>query len=99
MRATLSNENINIACEKVEEYLAKRKIERKELLRIKLSIEEVLLTYQKSYGTESAFVYGTESAFVLDVGGGFGRNKIRLMIPGAMHDPFSYPEFVTDEDE
>lgn len=91
MRATLTNENINTACESVGEFLTKRKIDKKELLRIKFSIEEVLLAYQK--------VFGPESAFTLDMGGGFGRNKIRLMIPGVMLDPFSKSEFVTDEDE
>ena len=41
-----SNGNIDLACEKVGEFLAKSGVDRREALRIKLMLEEILLEYQ-----------------------------------------------------
>ena len=73
-----------------EKYLKKRGCESKELLRIKLSIEEVLICYQQRLGEEAEFT--------LDTGAGFGRSKIRLTIPGAEADPFADAGAFYDED-
>ena len=80
MTATLTNENINIACEEAEAFITGRKVATKEMLRVKLSMEEVLLTYQKALGPDAEFI--------LDTGSGLGRTKLRLTVPGAMLDPF-----------
>lgn len=90
MREKLTNKGILQACEVAEKYLKKRGCESKELLRIKLSIEEVLICYQQRLGEEAAFT--------LNTGAGFGRSKIRLTIPGAEADPFTNAGAFYDED-
>ena len=52
MRASLTNESIDRACEEIERFLTKWGVERKERLRIKLGAEEALMTYQKAFGAE-----------------------------------------------
>ncbi|MBQ4512957.1 MAG: hypothetical protein II969_08185 [Anaerolineaceae bacterium] len=47
MRLTLSNENISLACEEAGTFLLKKEIDPKDVLRVKLSLEGVLLSYQK----------------------------------------------------
>ena len=65
MRHLLSNNNISLACREIEIFLDSKKIESKERARLLISMEEVLLNYQHSFG-ESA-------GFTLDKGGGFGK--------------------------
>ena len=90
MRASLTNENVDQACEEIERFLTKRGVERKERLRIKLGAEEALMTYQKAFGAETEFR--------LDEGGAFGRAKLRLTIPGASLDPYETAGLRSEED-
>ncbi|MCR4589304.1 MAG: dicarboxylate/amino acid:cation symporter [Lachnospiraceae bacterium] len=60
------------------------------MIRIRLSLEEALLSYQKAFGEEAEFR--------LETGGSFGSSMIRLTIPGESHDPFADSSFITDED-
>lgn len=90
MRALLTNENIERACEEIESFLAKRGVERKERLRIRLGAEEALLNYQKAFGAEAEFR--------LDEGSSFGRGQIRLTVPGASFDPYASSELSSEED-
>ena len=90
MREKLTNNGIMHACEEAEKYLKKRGCESKELLRIKFSIEDVLLCYQR--------LLGEEAEYILDTGAGFGRSKIRLTIPGEEADPFANTSSFYDED-
>ena len=50
-----SNSNIDLACEKVGEFLSKSGVDRREALRIKLTFEEVLLEYQAKFGEETTY--------------------------------------------
>ena len=50
-----SNSNIDLACEEVGKFLASADVERREALRIKLTLEEVLLKYQSRFGEEASF--------------------------------------------
>ena len=50
-----SNGNIDLACEEVGKFLASAGVERREALRIKLTLEEVLLKYQSRFGEDAAF--------------------------------------------
>ena len=50
-----SNSDIDLACERVGEFLAKSGVERREALRIKLTFEEVLLEYQAKFGEETTY--------------------------------------------
>ena len=49
------NSDIDLACERVGEFLAKSGVERREALRIKLTFEEVLLEYQAKFGEETTY--------------------------------------------
>lgn len=50
-----SNSNIDLASDRVGAFLASASVERREALRIKLTVEEVLLTYQEKLGETAAF--------------------------------------------
>jgi len=50
-----SNSDIDLACERVGEFLAGSGVERREALRIKLTFEEVLLEYQAKFGEETTY--------------------------------------------
>lgn len=91
MKYTLSNENIVMACEEAVKDLESSGVEAKDKIRINMSLEEVLLTYQKAMGEDAVFV--------LDEGGYFGSKKIRLTVPGDRIDPFSVAEYSSDEDD
>ncbi len=90
MKATLTNENINNACEEAGAFLKARGCDSKELVRVKFSIEDVLLRYQK--------LLGKDAEFILETGGGFSKRKIRLTVRGPEHDPFANSEYTTEED-
>ena len=50
-----SNSNIDLACEEVGVFLQKSGVERREALRIKLTLEELLLEYQSKFGEEATY--------------------------------------------
>ena len=52
---SFSNSNIDLACEDVGVFLTSVGVEKREALRIKLTLEEILLEYQAKFGEE---VYG-----------------------------------------
>ena len=52
---TFSNSNIDLACEEVGSFLAKVGVERREALRTKLTLEEVLLEYQDRLEEDAVF--------------------------------------------
>lgn len=90
MKAKLTTLSIHQAVAEAEKYLGHRKTEKKDLIRILLSMEETLLFYQRSFGEEAYFS--------MDKGRILGRRKIRLNIPGVRTDPNSSSEYNSDED-
>lgn len=50
-----SNSNIDLACERVGDFLTKSGVDRREALRQKLTLEEVLLEYQSKFGEETTY--------------------------------------------
>ena len=50
-----SNSNIDLTCEDVGVFLTSVGVEKREALRIKLSLEEILLDYQAKFGEEATF--------------------------------------------
>ena len=91
MQYTLTNESIDNACEEVGQFLNKGNTPSKEVIRVKLGVEEVLLSYQKTFGEEAVFM--------LNMGSRFGKDKIRVVVPGESYDPFTSYEYSTDEDD
>lgn len=53
----LDGESIDLCSEKVGEYLKELKTARKEMMRIRLSVEEILLSWQEHFGDECRFVF------------------------------------------
>ena len=51
---TFSNCDIDLACEDVGSFLTSAGVEKREALRIKLTLEEILLEYQAKFGEEAA---------------------------------------------
>ena len=71
---TLSNSNIDLACEEVGKFLADAGVERREALRTRLMFEEVLLKYQNKFGTEAIFKVKQAKRL--------SSIKVELLIPG-----------------
>ena len=78
---TLSNSNIDLACEKVGEFLASSSVERREALRIRFIFEEALLEYQARFGEENAFTLNLKKRF--------STIKIEISVAGEAFDPFA----------
>ena len=87
---TLSNENIAAVWEETKKFLDSRNIESKERQRIMLSMEEVLLIYQKTFGEDTLFS--------VDMVKRMSRIQIRLCVKCEMLDPFSESQFDTNAD-
>ena len=81
MRYKLNETDINAACEAADAYLVKKKVQSKDRIHTKLSIEEILLNYKG--------IIGTDAGFAMDFGGGISKNRIRLTVLGSSADPFN----------
>lgn len=77
----LFNENIDFAGQEVEEFLAACHVERREALRIKLTVEELLLGYQAHFGEEIAFELKCVKRF--------SSIKIEVIVAGAAFNPLA----------
>ena len=55
MLLALTNENISRVCTEADAGLARRRVESKERIRVRLSLEEVLLHYQTAFGSDAEF--------------------------------------------
>ena len=80
----LTLEDINAAVGEAERYLSERKKNKKEIVRIRLGMEEILLRYREQLGEEREFH--------LKFGKSLGRTKISVSVQGMMFDPFAQPD-------
>ena len=90
MRLTLSNENISLACEEAGTFLLKKEIDPKDVLRVKLSLEGVLLTYQKKFGSDAEFL--------LEMASHLRRVIIRVTLKGLSYDPLAGSAELSEEE-
>lgn len=90
MKRKLNEETINRTCEEADAFLRKRKTDSKDRIRTMLSLEETLLDYRNSFGTDGEYI--------VDLGSGFRRNRIRLTVPGRELDPFLVDGIASDEE-
>ena len=74
-----SNSDIDLACEEVGKFLASADVERREALRIKLTLEEVLLKYQSKFGEGAAFRVRCVKRFP--------SIKVEVTVAGEAYDP------------
>ena len=54
---TLTNHDIDAACHEVETFCERANGEKKDILRTRLAVEEILLRYQESFGTKGTFQF------------------------------------------
>ena len=78
-----SNSNIDLACENVGTFLAKAGVERREALRIKLTLEEVLLEYQEKLGEDAGFRVRLVKRL--------SSIRVEIVAPGEPYDPLDKP--------
>lgn len=74
---------IDAAVTEVETYLTERKKDKKDVLRIRLGVEETLLRYREQFGEDTEFF--------LKCGKSLGRTKVSVSLRCAMFDPFAQP--------
>lgn len=78
---TITNENIEKAVETVSSFLGKNKVEKKDILRSTLALEDTLLNYRD--------VFGEETECNLKCISRLGRLRIELVVNGESHDIFA----------
>ena len=76
-----SNSSIDLACEETGTFLASAGVERREALRIKLTVEEVLLEYQSKFGEEAVFRVRLVKRF--------SSMKVEVIVPGESLNPLN----------
>ena len=76
---TLSPESIDIVSDQVQEFLTQIGTERKNIIRLKLSIENILLRLKDHFGEEKQFTFSTGSKL--------HRPYINIDVPGEQFDP------------
>ena len=79
-----SNNNIDLVCEDVGVFLTSVGVEKREALRIKLSLEEILLDYQERYGEEASFRVRCVKNFMTI--------KVELSVKGRVYNPLERDE-------
>ena len=79
-----SNAQINTACQQVEKALLTYGVERREALRLKLTLEEVLLEYQNAFGEDAPFQVRCISRF--------SAIRVEVTVPGESFDPMDKTE-------
>ncbi len=83
---TFDNENIDNAVSEVVDFLKKSKINDKDILRTRLTLEEILLDYADRFGTAAEFSIKCVTRFK--------RPRVELSVAGDAVDPFE-----KDDDE
>ena len=77
----LNNSAIDQASEVVADFLTREQLDLQEIIRIRLSVEELLLEYQ--------IYLGEDTQFSLNCVKRFGKLRIELALPGRSLDPFA----------
>ena len=80
----LSNENIDTRIKEAEQFLSEANVDGKDILRIRLAMEETLLNYQK--------ILGETESFSLRCVKRLGRLRMELSVLGLRYDPFAGEE-------
>ena len=80
-KLALSNAGIDTAADEAEQFLSEANVDGKDILRIRLAMEEALLNYQGALGENGSF----SVRYVKRL----GRLRIELSVPGLRYDPFA----------
>ncbi|MBR2039609.1 MAG: hypothetical protein IJ947_04375 [Phascolarctobacterium sp.] len=76
----LTNSNIDIISDEIGAFLDKCKVDRKDAMRIKLAVEETLLSYQERFGEDKEISLVSRKRL--------GRPRIGISIIGERFNPF-----------
>jgi len=79
-----SNSNIDLTCEDVGAFLTSVGVEKREALRIKLTLEEILLDYQAKFGKEATFNVRCVKRLLTI--------KVELIVAGRVYNPLEKDE-------
>ena len=79
-----SNSNIDLACEDVGVFLTSVGVDKREVLRIKLTLEELLLDYQERFGEETEFKVRCLKRLMTI--------KVELIVKGHVYNPLEKDE-------
>ena len=79
-----SNSNIDLTCEDVGVFLTSVGVEKREALRIKLTLEEILLDYQARFGKEATFKVRCVKRLLTI--------KVELIVAGRVYNPLEKDE-------
>lgn len=77
----LTSEDIDLISGSISEYLTGISLNRKDVLRIRLIMEEILLQYQE--------FFGTDHVVSLTCSKRFSRHRVQLIIEGNSFNPLS----------
>ena len=80
----LTSEGIDLISGSISEYLTGISLNRKDVLRVRLIMEEILLQYQE--------FFGTDHVVLLTCGKRFSRHRVQLIIEGDSFNPLSANE-------
>ena len=83
-KLALSNAGIDTAADEAEQFLSEANVDGKDILRIRLAMEEALLNYQGALGENGSF----SVRYVKRL----GRLRIELSVPGLRYDPLAGEE-------
>ncbi len=86
----LTRQEIADACEHTEAFLRDNHVDPKDIIRLRINLEEALLRFQDTLGSETFFS--------LQLGKQLGQVRIRLSVPGPMTDPFAANGAADEED-
>lgn len=81
---TLTAENIDIISDKIGELLDSLKMERNNMLRIRLSMEEALIRWQEHFGEDKEVLF--------EIGSFLGKPHIKLNLYGESFDPLNHAD-------
>ena len=80
----LTNLNIDIISDDIGGFLDKCNVESKDIMRIKLAVEETLLHYQEEFGEEQKVLIGCRKRL--------GRAHVEIRIPATRFNPMELEE-------
>ena len=75
---TLTNHDIDVACHEVETFCERANGEKRDILRIRLAVEEILLKYQEAFGIKGTFQFQCRKRI--------NRLYVSFSIPGERND-------------
>lgn len=91
MKFLLNAKDIDAASLEVEKFLTEKKVAQKDVLKIRLGVEETLIKYKEYFGEDTKFNLRCTKRL--------GNIKTSIAVKGLMYDPYAKVEEEDDEDQ